>query len=184
MFSMKSRARALIAAAVVLVGTTMVGAPAQAENQMPISWKVDVTTTMKSLNQTVVIPTGTFNGGIGLETAKLTGDLKLPQAKKRFYLGSLPMADITFAMDQAAPINGQIDFMKLQVDALASFNVRIVSVRPVWMPWLNLVGNSCRTVNPVTSRMTGPINLTGANTFSGTYTLGKFRDCGDRKSVV
>ena len=178
MFSIRTRVRAVLAAAALLVGTTMVSAPAQAEDQLPVDCKVDVTTTMKSLGQTVVIPTGTFKGGIGLESMALTGDLNLPQAKKRFSLGSLPLADITFAMNQAAPDSGTVDLANMHVDAVASFNVRIVSVRPVWMPWLNLVGNTCRTERPVTSKMSGPISLDGANTFSGTYALGKFTGCG------
>lgn len=169
-------------ARVVSIGVIGVGAlsaaPAHADPVVPIDWKVDATTTLKKLDQTVVIPTGSFVGGFDLGTSQLSGDLSLPQASKRLDIGQLPLANITFAMKQAAPVTGTVDLATMQASTVASFNVQLVSIRPVIAPWLNLVGNTCQTAQPVTTSIGGTVDLINGSTFSGTYELGKFARCG------
>lgn len=177
--AMLSALRRTVVAAALTVGiASTVQAPAQADPFMPIDWKVDATTTMKSLKQTVVVPTGSFKGQVDLETMALSGDMKLPQATKRLDIGALPVANVTFAMEQAAPVTGQVDLASMTATTTAKFNVRLVSVRPVLTPWVNLVGNNCRTATPVTTTLGGPLNLVDKTTFSGTYALPKFTGCG------
>ncbi len=175
-----TRALSRVLGAIGLAGALAVplAAPAHAANEVPIDWKVDATTTMKSLGQTVVIPTGSFKGSFDLSTGQLTGDLSLPQATQRLDIGKLPLAKVTFAMEQAAPITGSLNIFTMEAKTTASFNVRIVSVKPVIAPWLNLVGKNCRTREPVTTEIGGKVDLAGKSTFSGEYALGKFKNCG------
>lgn len=168
--------------AAVVAGTAMATLPAgsaSAEPLIPIDWKVDATTTMKAFNLKVDVPTGSFKGAFDLGNASLSGDMTLPTATKRIDLGRLPMANVQFAMEQAAPVTGTVtDWSTLAVTTTASFNVRIVSVRPTIMPFVNLVGNKCTTEKPVTTTLGGNVDLVGKTTFSGTYTLPKFKNCG------
>lgn len=173
------RRPAVIAFAVALVAL-MLGSssPASAANPtLPIDWKVDATTTLKSLNQTVVVPTGSFTGSVDLTTWDLTGNLSLPPATTQMKIGSLPLASATFEMVAAGPITGHVDLATGTVNTTASFNVRIRSVKPLGLP-LNLVGNNCRTATPVTSNLSGPFSLTASSTFTATYTMPKLKDCG------
>lgn len=151
--------------------------PAAADPIIPINWSVQTTTTLKSLNQTVVSPPGTFTGQVDLGTGALTGDLALPPARSTVKIAGLPLANAEFALEQAAPIQGGVDLATGTVSTTASFNVRLKSLKPTLLP-INLVGNNCRTVSPVTVTLSGPFSLTGASTFTGTFTLPKFRDCG------
>lgn len=174
------RRRTSVLAFVLALVATMVGStsPAHAANPtLAIDWKVDATTTLKSLNQTVVVPTGSFTGSVDLVTWDLTGNLVLPPATTVMKLGSLPLASATFEMVQAAPITGHVDLATSTVTTAASFNVRIRSVKPLGLP-LNLVGDNCRTATPVTSNLSGPFSLTGSSTFTSTYTMPKLKDCG------
>lgn len=179
MMQIRTLVRTLAVAATALIASLpLTATPAQAEPVLPINWNVDVTTTMKSLGQTVVVPTGTFDGGFDLGTGKLSGDLELPRATKRLDIGRLPLAKVTFAMEQAAPIDGTIDLATMTAKTTASFNVRIVAIRPVLTPWINLVRGSCTTRTPVTAELGGPVNLAGKTTFEGQYELPRFRNCG------
>lgn len=170
-------------ARVLTVGVVGLGAftaapAAQADPVIPINWNVDVTTTIKKLNKTVTVPTGTFAGQVDLGTGDLTGDLSLPPATSRLDLGSLPLANVTIQQVQAAPTTGKVDLLAMTTTTTSTYHVKLVSIRPIITPWLNLVGNSCRTKNPVVSTLSGQLDLINGSTVNGTFTLGKFANCG------
>jgi hypothetical protein len=152
---------------------------AHAAPDLPIHWRVDATTHLATLDRDVVVPRGAFDGSIDLATGNLTGNLTLPPAKVRLDAvpGLLPLADATFAIEQAQPITGHVDLTALTVEATAVFNIRVISVEPVGLP-VNLVGNNCKTSKPITVPMAGPVNLAGASTFTGTYTIPPLENCG------
>lgn len=175
--TVRRRASAVTFALAIVAVCLGPATPAGADPILPITWTVNASTTLKALNQTVVVPPGTFAGQVDLGTGSLRGDLNLPPASTTMKLLSLPLANAVFSMEQARPITGSIDLAAGTVTTTASFTARLRSLKPTLLP-VNLVGNNCRTVSPITVTMGGPFSLTGASTFTGTYTMPKFRDCG------
>ena len=162
----------------VLVAAASFTAPAATAAPIPLHWDVNASTHIKSLNMDVVVPTGSFDGTVDLATGDLVGNLTLPPASKSISLFGLPIASTTFAMSQAEPITGHVDLATMTVTVDASFNFAIKKAALSFLPWLNLVGNSCRGTSPINVSMTGPISLTGASSFTASYTLPKLTGCG------
>lgn len=162
----------------VLVAAASFTAPVASAAPIPINWDVNASTHIKSLGMDVVVPTGTFNGSVDLATGNLTGDLSLPPASKSIKLLGLPIASTTFAMSQAKPITGHVDLATMTVTVNASFNFAITQASLSALPWLNLVGRSCRGRAPIDVSMTGPVDLSGPSSFTATYTLPKLTGCG------
>jgi hypothetical protein len=165
--------------AFVLVAVT--AQPAAAYTLIPFSYKIDATTTLKKLNQTVTVPTGTFTGSINVELETLTGTIKLPPAKIKMKLaGIVPLVTATVKINQTKPVTGTIDLetsYPYQVVATATFNIRIVTAYAGTVP-VNLVGDTCMTSTPVSVTMSGGARFGQASTFSGTYTIPPLKTCG------
>jgi hypothetical protein len=148
---------------------------AQPDASLPFSYWINATTTLKKLKQTVTVPRGTFIGSVDFSTSKLTGSITLPAAKTPFKVAGLPLATATFKMTQVKPVTGTLDLGTLVVTATATVSIQIVSVTPVGLPSVNLVGNSCKTSTPVSVTMSGGFS---DGTFSGTYTIPPLQNCG------
>ncbi|HET8929291.1 MAG TPA: hypothetical protein VFN21_01410 [Acidimicrobiales bacterium] len=166
------------AVALALAAATFAAAPSGAATTVPIHWQVNASTHIRSLNMDVQIPTGTFDGEVDLATGDLTGHLNLPPASKTIRLFGLPLASTTFAMSENGPITGHVDLATMTVTVNSSFNFAITQASASFLPWLNLVGNSCKGKSPINVAMTGPVDLTGASTFSAEYALPKLKNCG------
>jgi hypothetical protein len=166
--------------ALVIAGFGLISAAptASADTIIPINWTVNASTTLKSLNLSVTVPPGTFVGQVDLTTGALTGNLTLPPAAKTISLAGIPLATATFAMKENGPITGHVDLATQTVTVNTSFTFSITSATLSLAPRLNLVGNNCRGVSPISVDMSGPVNLTGSSTFSSTYTVPKFTGCG------
>lgn len=164
--------------ALVIALASFSAAPAGASTVIPIHWKVNASTHLKSLNMDVAIPEGTFDGEVDLATGNLTGNLNLPPATKTIKLFGTPVASTTFAMSQNGPITGHVDLATMTVTVNSSFNFSIKNASLSFLPWWNIVGNSCRGTSPVNVSMTGPVNLTGDSTFTANYALPKLTGCG------
>jgi len=145
---------------------------------IPITWNINASTHLKNLNLDVTVPTGTFTGTVDLTTGAIQGNLSLPPASKTISFIGIPLATATFAMSAAGPISGHVDLVNGTATVNSSFNFAISSATLSIAPWLNLVGNNCHGVTPITVNMSGPISLTGASTFSSTYTIPKLTGCG------
>jgi hypothetical protein len=169
---------ALLALLLTTLGLTAAPSVGAADIVVPISWTVNASTHIKSVNLDVTVPPGNFTGTVDLTTGNLTGTLTLPPAAKTISFLGLPLATATFSMSPAGPISGHVDLVNNTVSVTASFNFNITSATLSLLPKLNLVGNNCHGSTPITVNMTGAINLTGANTFSSTYTIPKFSNCG------
>jgi hypothetical protein len=147
---------------------------AAAPGTIPFNYWVDATTTLKKLNQTVKVPRGTFVGSVNIATSKLTGVITLPPAKAPVKLAGIGLATATFKMTEVKPVTGSID-PSFVVTATGVFNIQIVSVTPVGLASVNLVGNQCTTSTPVSVTMSGPFT---AGKFSGIYTIPPLQNCG------
>ena len=176
MISTTSRVRTKVLGALVaslVAVATLSAAPSGAATTIPIHWKVNASTHIKSLNMTVQVPEGTFDGEVDLATGNLTGNLNLPAASKTIKVLGLPIATTTFAMSQNGPITGHVDLATMTVTVNSSFNFSIKSAALSFLPSVNIVGNSCRGTQPINVAMTGPVNLAGSSSFSTSYTLPK-----------
>jgi hypothetical protein len=170
-----------LAALMVLVLATfgLATAPAaSADFIIPINWNVNATTHLKNLNLDVTIPQGTFSGTVNVTTGAITGNLSLPPASKTISFVGIPLATATFAMSPTGPITGHVDLKTMTATVSSSFNFQISSATLSFAPWLNLVGNNCHGVTPISVDMSGPVSLSGASTFSSTYTIPKLTGCG------
>ena len=110
-----------------------------------------------------------------------TGDLALPPTQSTFkILGLIPVsATVTFV--PAAPLSGQIsDTLPLRLSATASYYLKLTNVKAAGLPTFQ--GNSCQTAAPVTIPVATPagesFDLTNGGDLTGTYTIGKFSNCG------
>ena len=178
---------ALITAVMTVSLVGAVSSPATARSSAPTSasaqpaggvafnYWIDATTTVKKLKQTVKVPRGTFTGSIDPSTWDLTGSISLPAAKAPFKAAGFPLAMATFKMTEVKPVSGNLNLDTLIVTATSVVSIQIVSINPIYMPTLNLVGNNCKTSKPVTVTMSGRFD---ANVFSGTYTIPPLQNCG------
>jgi hypothetical protein len=187
--------RAVVAASAAVLGISMLGvastpasartssaksasasnAAAQPAASLAFNYWIDATTTLKKLKQTVTVPRGTFIGSVDFTTDKLTGNITLPQAKAPVKIAGLPLAMATFKMTQVKPVTGTLNLSTLVVTATATVSIQIVSVNPIGLPMVNLVGNSCKTSTPVSVTMSGGFT---DGVFSGTYTIPPLANCG------
>lgn len=177
---MKRRLAAILVLFVPLSMVAVTAQPAAADNYFPFSYRIDATTHLKKLNQTVTVPPGTFIGVIDLTTAQLTGSITLPKATIKMKLaGIVPLVTATVKIVQTKPVLGKVDFSAIPfpVVATATFNIRVLSAYAGIVP-VNLVGNSCVTSTPVSVTMRGVADLTSPATFSGIYTIPPLKTCG------
>lgn len=172
------RGLATVGAALALAAPVVAAPAAQADPIIEMHWDVHASTTIKKLNKTVHLEPGTLSAELDLATATLTGHLDIPQTTTRLDIGSLPLANVTIAMHEAAPVTGTLNYATGYAETKATFDVQIVSIRPVFLPFINLVSGSCTTKTPATATLAGPINLGGVTNFNTTYTLPPFANCG------
>ena len=176
--TVRSRSAALAFVLTMLAAMFGTASPASAQNPtLPIDWNVDISTHFKSLGMDVELTGGSFQGEVDLVTWDLTGNLTLPPATLDMKIGFIKLASVTFEMSQAQPITGHVALAAGTVTTTAAFNVRLASIRPLGLR-LNLVGNNCRAVSPISASLTGPFSLTGEQTFTSTYTMPKLKGCG------
>jgi len=144
----------------------------------PFNYDVDATTHLKTLNQDVTVPTGTFSGVIDITTGVLGGDIALPPAESTFNLAGVGLVTADMQITETQHVTGTLNVSTFAVSATAVFNIFITSLHPTATPTVNLVGNSCQTSTPVSVTMQGTANLSGSSTFSGTYTIPPLQNCG------
>ena len=177
-------ARAL-AAALAVCGILVIAAPAaSADPKIPFSQDVYARTHLAKSGLDITVPPGQFDGTIDLATGEETGTLTLPPATVTMNLfGLIPVADASFEMAPAGPITGHVDLATFAVDTTASFNVKLAKLTPHGTD-LNLVGDGCTTMSPISVRMQGVVNPATGGTFASTYTIPQFQDCGLLTPVI
>lgn len=151
-----------------------------ADTLIPFSYRIDATTHLKKLNQTVTVPPGTFVGSIDLNTAKLTGTISLPPATLSLKLvGIVPLVTATVKIVQTKPVTGTVDLTKspFQVVATSTFNIQITKATTGILP-INLVGNHCTTSTPISVTMRGAAQPGAPASFSGPFTIPPLKTCG------
>lgn len=137
---------------------------------------VNAQTTLAKLNQTVVIPAGTFKGGVSAATGKLKGNLRLPPASTTVSLAGIGLATATFSIVPTKPTTGVFDFNNYRLTATSVFNIHVDSVTPEGTD-VNLVGARCITSRPVSLAFSGKVSPFSTGNVSGTYTVPRLQHC-------
>ena len=184
MGALKRRGWAIVVFAVVAC-TALVSSlvPASAfdpnGNVYHFNYSVDASAHMKTLNQTITIKNGTFVGGIDFGSGDLRGKITLPKSTFTFSVGGLvPLLTATAKIIPTKLVTGTVDLNTLTVTATSVFNVQLVSAYVYGTTAPNLVGTQCITASPASVTMSGVAVLGGASTFSGTFTMPPFKNCG------
>jgi hypothetical protein len=165
------------AVAAMSLASAALAVPAGASDEkIPVYDTVHAQTTLKTLQQTVTVPPGTFKGSIDDVTGVLTGKLKLPNASTTLTLAGIGLVTATFHIAPTKPVRGTIG-AGLVLHAKSVFNIDVRSVTPLGLP-LNLAGSHCATSKPVTLKISGVTNPLGSSTYSGTYTIPPLANCG------
>jgi hypothetical protein len=183
---MRTHTRSWLAALIVVMTViSSLALDAQAATAFPVgdpvfpfSYKIDATTHIKKLDQTINITGGSFTGGIDLATGGLVGSIKLPPATFTFQAaGIVPLITATAKIVPTKAVIGHVDLSSLTVTATSTFLIRLVSAYAPGIP-VNLVGNSCVTSKAVVVTMKGLASFGSPSTLSGTFTLPDFKTCG------
>jgi hypothetical protein len=159
-------------------GILVIAAPAaSADPKIPFSQDVYARTHLAKSGMDITVPPGQFDGTIDVATGEETGTLTLPPASVTMNLfGLIPAADASFVMAPTGPITGHVDLATFNVDTTASFNVKLAKLAPHGTD-INLVGDNCTTVEPISVRMQGVVNPATGGTFASTYSIPDFKDC-------
>jgi hypothetical protein len=174
-------ARALAALGLVSAafgGVVATSSPAGADPILPIDWNVDATTHIASVGIDSTTTGGSFVGEVDLGTGALTGDLSLPPAETSFEVLGLGLADVGFAVEPTAPTTGTVDLSTLTVTMTSTFDIKLTHVSPAGVDLINLVGDHCRTREPITLTATGPVDLVNGSTITGEFSIPRFERCG------
>jgi hypothetical protein len=174
-----SRIGAAGSALLCLLGVTFAGdvaAGASKSITIGVDRIVNAQTTIAKLNQTVVIPAGTFKGGVSAATGKLRGNLKLPPASTTVSLAGIGLADATFSIVPTKSVTGVFNFNNYRLTATSLFNIHVDSVTPAGTD-INLVGARCGTSAPVSLAFSGKVSPFSTGNVSGSYTIPKLQHC-------
>ncbi|KGN39554.1 hypothetical protein [Knoellia subterranea] len=171
------RSSLAVAAAGAATALTFAAAPSASAAPIGVGWDVNVTTTVKKLNQQITFPQTRFPAQVDIfGDGSISGNLQLPDATSTLKVGSLPLAKVTLAVVPTKPVSGKLT--GLDVVANQEFNIHIKKIEPLGLP-INLVGNNCKTATPVKSQLTGTLTgLLDPYTLKGEYTIPKFSNCG------
>ena len=175
-----SRAVAAACAATLSIGL----AAAQPASAVPFpidNWHAEVTTHIGSgINMDVAIPEGTFSGSVETDNGALTGDLNLPPATFVYNFFYFLPTEVTFLVEDTAPVTGTVDLTAGTVTANATFNVRLTSVKLLGLEILD-AAQTCKTVSTTTAQLTGTVNLAtqpAVVDLSGNYAIPALDGCG------
>jgi hypothetical protein len=172
------RALVLCGVAAAALTASVAGAPvAQADPDLPIHQDIAAQTHLAKLNQDLD-SVGTFDGTFDLGTSALDGDLAFEPSQGSLDILGFQAATVTIAIVPTGPAHGSINLGTQTVALSTSFNIKILSIKPLGLPF-NLVGNNCQTSEAVTLDSTGTIDLaTQVVTLDGEFTIPKLKNCG------
>jgi hypothetical protein len=169
-------------AALVVAGALLIAAPVASAAPFNFTdWNLTGSLTVAKLKQSIAFPAGSkFNGSLELTNGQLTGHVTVPQFSTRLKVLGLPV-DATLQLVEAQPVAGTVTFgsPNITIDATTAATLRITRLSSPLVP-LNLVGNQCRTSEPVVLPLhyVGPLNLSTGFTFQGTTTIPRLTHCG------
>jgi hypothetical protein len=199
---MSKRTQRAIAGLVVMLGAlvpvTLFAQPASAfppgDAVYAFNYKVVATTHIQRANLTLTTPPGVFKGAIDLNTGQLKGSISLPNVTFTQSEAGVGLVTATSATVATKPVTGHVNLGTFKVTSTSSFNIHIVTMYPatpalplpipVPVPKVNLVGDSCTTVSPITVTMSGIASLGSPSTFKGVFSIPDFTNCQAMTTVI
>jgi hypothetical protein len=164
-----------------LLAGAAVTAPAAEAQEIALEFDVTATIYIDGIGMENTVEGGTFVGTVDLATGELVADLDLPASETRLDLLGLPLADVGFATVPTGPTTGHIDLAEGTLSTTSEFDIHITHMRPVGLPFVNLVGDNCRTREPVSISTDGELDLAdleGGLEITAEFTIPKFSRCG------
>jgi len=169
---------ACLGVAALSAATATLAPSASADPDIPIDIQTNSTIHLAKLGLDTQ-GTGRLTGSVDLATGELTGDLVMDASQTNVDLLGIRAATVGVEVAATKPIAGHVNFSDFSIEATASFNIKVLYVRPLGIKWLNLVGNRCHTQTPITINVTGKADpATFRASLSGTFEIPPFTDCG------
>lgn len=167
---------AALAASLACLGSTTASGASGAS--AALSDSVHLTTVLKSLDQKVTFPVGSFAGSYNIDSGSMQGAMALPPATTTVRLAGVGLATATLSVVDARKTSGTITFGSPdELTATSTVWVKVDSLTAGLLP-VNLVGDRCATKVPVVLELDGAIVPFGPSVFSGTYVLPSLSHCG------
>jgi hypothetical protein len=176
-----SRARrAVLALAVALMAACVGSAPAAsaADVVLPFdNYQVGGSLTVKKLNQSITLPTGsTFNGSANVTQGTLSGHVSIPTFTSTIRVLGVP-THVTTQLVEAQPVQGTVKLDPDFTTHIRSTTSAILYIRKLRLGLLS-VPTTCRTSAPIqlTLNYDGPFAF--PINFDGTTTIPPLTGCG------
>jgi hypothetical protein len=184
---MSFRTRGIAALTAIGASAAVAVALAPAAHAAPVLLKVaydaNGTTVVAKPNSTVTLGPGVLNASVR-PNGSFFGSLPLPPTTSSFkVLGLLP-ATATVSFQRGAALTGQISSGggTARISSTASYYIKLSDVSVAGIP--AFVGSNCRTTDPVSIPVSGPFSINDGGTIGGTYTIGKFSNCGLTTALI
>lgn len=183
MWSTWARRGAALGSAGLVAAAALVAAgdPTFAASFIKAKYKVTGTTFLAGPKASVRLGPGTLSSKVNASTGKLTATLSLPPATSSFKQAvgpiSVPVTATTKFINDG-PSTGKVNLNTGAVSTTSKVTLQItkLTVGVLSVP----VGSKCETVNPVVVKLKSlkGFNPLDGGKVAGTYTIGKFHNCG------
>lgn len=178
--------RAAVVAATSAIALTPVAA--HAAQITTIKYDASGTTYIAKTKSTLEIPPTKLTTNLNINTFNFTGRLPLKPTKASFKIIGFVPVDATVSFIPAGQVRGSIalDEAIASVKSTASYTVKLTDVKVAGIG--AAVGDNCQTAEPIVmnadTRPGEGFDLQAGGTLVGTYTLGKFADCGLTTGII
>jgi hypothetical protein len=187
----------LLAFSPVVLGAERAGAFPEGDSVISFNYNIVATTHIKKADQTITIGGGKFNGEVDFDKGQLAGHIKLPPVTFTFNEAGIGLVTATAQIKETKPVSGKVNLKNFKVTATSTFNMLLlsmyaatpkiptvilplplpISLPPLPLPKVNLVGNNCTTSVPISVTMSGIAHLDSKSTFNGTFQIPDFKNC-------
>jgi hypothetical protein len=172
--------RAVLGFAVGMLAAAAVSVPAAsaADVVLPFTnYKVAGSLTVKKLNQSITLPSGsTFNGWANLTQQTLIGNVFIPEFTSTIKVLGVP-TNVTTKLEQVQPVQGSVTVDSDFTVHIRSTQTALLRIKKLRLGLLS-VPTTCRTADPIklTLNYDGPLVYPLA--FDGTTTIPRLTGCG------
>jgi hypothetical protein len=187
---------------------TLLAQPASAfpknDAVLTFNYIVKATAHIQKANLTMSPPPGTFKGQADITQGKILGQIYIPPSSFTQSIAGPLSVTATAAIVSTKPVTGTLKLANFKITATSTFIIRIltmyadtpvpptITIPPILpgmppivitvptlpVPKVNLVGNNCATASPISVTMSGIAHLDGPSTFTGTFSIPNFANCG------
>lgn len=185
-----SRSRRVRRLAAVGAGALFALAPIAAHAAPDLDLEYDATGSsyIAKTNSTVLLGPTILKTHLDLANGAFTGSLPLPGTQTHFSVAGFIPVDAKVAFVEAAPLTGQVSQVgqSTVANGTAKYYIKLSNIKIVGFP--TFTGSKCQTKDPVTipvgTPTGGAFNLETGGELTGTYSIGKFANCGLNTGLI